>query len=121
MKHIILAVALLVSTSATAHEMTPTYFKAIRTIYNNVYAVEMHLFNRREDASRYQFEAYTENWEPIAFAAFDRQLTLKYGEGKKVELYFRSKDISRLVYVCSRSVVDQDTSVSSLICSKVKE
>ena len=121
MKHIILAVALLVSTSATAHEMTPTYFKAIRTIYNNVYAVEMHLFNRRDDASHYQFEAYTENWEPIAFAAFDRRLTLKYGEGKTVTMYFRARDVPRLVYVCSRTVVDDTTSVSSLICSKVKE
>ena len=120
MRKIILAVALLFSTGATAHEMTPTYFNAERTIYDNVYIVKMHIFNRRDDASNYQFEAYTENWEPIAYASFDRNLKLQYGEGATVDMYFRSTDASRLAYVCSRSV-DQDINVSSLICSKVKE
>ena len=121
MRNIILAVALLFSTSATAHEMTPTYFNITPTIYDNIYVVKMNIFNRRDDASHYQFEAYTEDWVPIVYASFNRQLKLQFGEGASVDLYFREKDVSRLTYICSRSIIDQDSSVSSLICSKVKE
>jgi len=118
MRYIILAAAILFSSIAAAHEMTPTYFNIKLTAYDGVRVVEMMIVNRRDDVSYYQFEAYDENWTPIAYASYDRVIKLDFGAAKGVTLYFKSKDAKRLTYICSRSLVE--TGVSSLICSKVK-
>jgi len=114
------AVALL-ATSATAHEMTPTYFELNISPVNGVYTTTMSVFNRRKDANLYNMEAYTKDWDPIPYASFDREFTIEYGEGIDVDLYFRPRDLNRLVYICSRSIIEseQSSGVSSLICSKI--
>lgn len=119
MKKLLLAAALMFSTGAAAHEMTPTYFRILPTQYDNIYMSTIELFNRREDADRYQFEVYTEDWVPIEFASFDRYVKIEYGQGIEAKLYFRKSDINRITYICSRSMADNITNVASLICSKI--
>ena len=123
MRNIITAAALLLSTSAAAHEMTPTYFQLVPSMVTNIWATKMNIFNRREDTHLYQMEAYTADWEALPFASFDREFNLDYGEGITVELYFRNIDKDRVTYICSRSVPDgsEVSAVTSLICSKVRD
>lgn len=121
LKYIIAAV--LVATSSAAHEMTPTYFDLKPSIIDTLYTTQMKVFNRRNDASFYRMEAYTEDWEPLPYASFNRQFTLDYGEGIETDLYFSESDLDRIVYICSRSIPRQynDGAITSLICSKIRK
>lgn len=118
MKFIKIAVALLVASSATAHEMTPTYFDIKPTMYDNVFVSDMVIINRNEETLKYQFEVYDDNWVSVPYASFNRVIELAYGESLNVSLYFRTEDVGDVTYICSRSLVDEG--VSSLICSKEK-
>lgn len=123
MRNIITAAALFLSTSAAAHEMTPTYFQIVPSMVSNVWTTKMLVFNRREDVNQYQIEVYTADWEGLPFASFNREFKLDYGNGIDVELYFRDIDKDRVTYICSRSVPEENevSAVASLICSKVME
>jgi len=120
----VLAMALgLAAPVAKAHELTPTYFELSPALVDNVLTTRMNVFNRREDIVDYRFEVYTADWEPVAFASFDRVFTLDYQTGTQIPLYFRSRDRSKVVYICTRSVPEADESdgaVNSLICSKIR-
>ena len=117
-----LALALMtIMSGANAHEMTPTYFDLGPSSVPNVDCVKLKLFNRRTDVNKYQFEAYDEEWVPVAYASYNREIELQMGEGADVELFFKRKDRDKVYYICSRSVLDGNTSISSLICSKVSD
>jgi len=115
--------ALLAASGAAAHEMTPTYFDLKPSIVDSLYTTQMRVFNRRNDASFYRMEAYTEDWTPLPYASFTREFTLNYGEGIQADLYFSESDLDRIVYICSRSIRKQynDTAITSLICSKIRK
>ena len=117
MKSLVLVAALLFTNIAAAHEMTPTYFRALPSLYEKIVIVKMDIFNRRTDVSQYQFEAYDAEWNALEFASFKREVNLETGTGTNVELYFRIGVLNDLVYICSRSATDSGNSVSSLICS----
>tara|TARA_R110002110_G_scaffold3159_2_gene16271 strand:+ start:1376 stop:1762 length:387 start_codon:yes stop_codon:yes gene_type:complete len=122
---VILALALSIGLKGYAHEMTPTYPKLVPSYIDGVSVAKMKLFNRRSDVEFYKIEVFTNDWEPIPFASTSKVINLKYNKGKFFDVYIRSEDIKRTVYICTESKVfkgaDQVTLVSSRICSKIKQ
>lgn len=115
----------LFSTAVSAHEMTPTYFKVTNSVYNNIYQTKLNIFNSREDQLYYQITVYDEDFNKVPFAASERLLKIEQFKKKDFELFFRRRDLDRIVYVCTESKTPkgqtQSTGVTSRICSKRKE
>ena len=119
-----LALILLLSCGAQAHEWTPTYYEWEPSYISGVVVTKMKLFNRREDVNYYEVEVLDQNMNPVPFVTQDQIVNVEYLDRAKLEIYIRNEDRSRVVYVCSRSkFIGTDESkavVSSRICSKVK-
>jgi len=125
LKFIYLSVILvLLSNSAIAHEMTPSYLELKPSFIDNVYSTELTLFNRREDVSFYQVEVFSDNWSPIPYATSVPIINIEYLQIVKFLVFVREIDIDKVVYICTISKVTkqskQSSLVSSRICSKVK-
>lgn len=109
---------------AMAHEMSPTYVEFGPSYVDNVLKTDIEIFNRREDVNYYQIEVYDKDWKSISFVADTKIVNLKYLEKKTIDVYIKSNDKDRAVYVCTLSrFIKEDvtkTNVSSRICSKVK-
>ena len=124
MKYMILAAAVLLSNTAAAHELTPTYPKFKPSYMSGVSVTIMKLWNRREDVSYYELALYDEQWKIIQFAAIDRLIKLDYLQSKSFEIYVRDTDLERLEYICTTSKLLKDdvdsTGITSRICSRVK-
>ena len=63
----------------------------------------MTLFNLRKDVTYYEIGVFDENWEKVPFAVQEKLLSVNYLEKVKVDVFIRSKDRKRAVYVCSKS------------------
>lgn len=124
MRHIIIAVALLITTSATAHELTPTYPKLSQSFVDGVVATKMKLWNRRQDVSYYEIGVYDEEWNNLPFASSSRIMRIDYLASKNFEVYIKKKDAKKVEYICTTSKqLKEDvksTGVKSRICSRVK-
>jgi hypothetical protein len=118
---------LALSSTASAHELTPTYPKLRSSYVDGVSVTSMLLFNRREDIRYYEIEVFNKEWERIAFATSSRILTVNYLERKSFEVYIRDKDKKYATYICTRSKLIKndkqvETSViASRICSKLNK
>jgi len=62
----------------------------------------MTLFNLRKDVTYYEIGVFDENWEKVPFAVQEKLLSVNYLEKVKVDVFIRSKDRKRAVYVCSK-------------------
>ena len=124
MKYVILAAAVLLGNTAAAHELTPTYPQFKPSYVDGVATTTMKMWNRREDVSFYQLDVYDENWNPIAFSAVSRLLSLDYLETRTFEVYVRSSDVDRVEFICTTSKLlktdVESTGITSRICSRVK-
>ena len=111
--------------SVSAHEMTPTYFKTTNSVYNNIYKTELSLFNSREEQLYYEITVYDDDWNKVPFATSERLLKIDQFKRKDFELFFKKRDLDRVVYVCTKSKTPkgqtESTGVTSRICSKRKE
>jgi hypothetical protein len=58
----------LVSTSATAHEWTPTYPTLKRAYVDGLFYTKMQLFNKRKEIQYYSISVHDEEWNNIPFA-----------------------------------------------------
>ena len=109
---------------SNAHEMTPAYPVLDSSYINGVVVAKMKLFNRREDVDYYQIEVFTEDWKPVSFATTARLLKVGYNKNKLFDVYIRFADVKKTKYICTTSKVfkggNQETLVSSMICSKIK-
>ena len=109
---------------SNAHEMTPAYPVLDSSYINGVVVAKMKLFNRRKDVDYYQIEVFTEDWKPVSFATTDKLLKVGYNKNKLFDVYIRFADVKRAKYICTTSKVfkggNQETLVSSMICSKIK-
>ena len=109
---------------SNAHEMTPAYPVLDSSYINGVVVAKMKLFNRREDVEYYQIEVFTEDWKPVSFATTARLLKVGYNKNKLFDVYIRFADVKKTKYICTTSKVfkggNQETLVSSMICSKIK-
>jgi len=124
LRYIMALVMLTMCGHASGHAWTPTYPKLLPSHEQNIYRVEMLLWNSRADNSYYTFEVFDKDFIPIKFATPERTVKVEYLKRKTINIYIREIDIDRAVYVCSRSrIVKQDNTaslVSTRICSKIK-
>lgn len=125
MKYLLLLIVLaLGGKQVWAHEFTPAYPTLEQSYMDGILATKMLIFNRREDVNYYELSVFDGEWNPIPFAATDKIVEVKYLQRKFVEIYIREKDRPRAVYICSKSKIqtegDMITVVSSRICSKIK-
>lgn len=109
---------------ANAHEWTPTYPKLRPSHISDIVVTTMSLYNSRSDVEHYGFSVYDKDFNPIRFATAEQITSVNYLERKSIDIYIRSKDISKGMYICSESKILRDdvtaTIVRSRICSKVK-
>lgn len=123
-KHITLVAALLLSSSAAAHEMTPTYPEARQSWIEGVKVVDMKLWNRRNDAEWYEINVFDAEWNPLPFAASDRIIKVEHLEQKTFQVYIREIDLSRVEFICTQSKQlredVQSTGIMSRICSRLR-
>lgn len=112
------------SVSAMAHEWTPTYPKLKLSHIQNVWVTEMKLFNGRSDIDYYQIRVYDEDWNVVPHAVINNPVEVSYQTHKMVDVYIKSDDKDRAVYICSKSKPLQNDEVKpmifSRICSKIK-
>lgn len=124
MRLILIIAAALITTSATAHELTPTYPEIEPAYVEGVSVIKMKMWNRRSDASYYEVNVYDDEWKSVPFATPEKIMKLSYLEHKSFELYIRDADCDRVTYICTTSKqLKQDvqsTGIKSRICSKVK-
>ena len=107
-----------------AHEFTPAYPTLEQSYMDGVLTTKMLLFNRRQDVKYYELSVFDGKWNPVPFATTDKVVEVKYLERKYIEIFIREKDRAKAVYICSKSKLQADdamvTLVSSRICSKIK-
>lgn len=112
-------------TKLYAHEMTPTYIDLKPSYVDGVSVTTMKLFNRREDVEYYTIEVFTFDWEPIPFASEYKTINIGFNKTKFFDVYIRSNDVDKVVYICTQSKLfkgtDQITLITSRICSKIKD
>lgn len=120
----IIAFILLAST-LSAHEMTPTYPKMRLSYLEGAYETTMMLFNRRPEVSFYSIDVFDENFEPIPFATPYRIIQVDHLQREQFSVYIRSADLDRATYICTSSKIARSntsrTAVASRICSKIRK
>ena len=116
-------VALLMSTTANAHEWTPTYPKFSPSFLEGVVTTTMTLFNKRKDIEYYEVSVFDKDWKTIPFAANYKIVNVPYLGRKTIKIYLREIDCDRIEYICtsSKRVLEDSVSsgIDSRICSKV--
>ncbi|MFM1971730.1 MAG: hypothetical protein RL185_412 [Bacteroidota bacterium] len=117
-------VSLFVATGALAHQFTPTYPRFESSFVDGVMHTRMEIFNKRREVEYYELGVFSQNWEPVTFASEDRIIRVRYLETKKINIYVKNEDLSKVTYICTESRLRKedvkDTVISSKICSKVK-
>lgn len=112
------------SSPAYSHEMTPTYPKLVSSYMEGLATTKITVFNRRQDVEFYEIGVYDSNWKPINFAPQNRTIQVKYLDKVSVDIYMRSKDSKKAMYICTTSKLKKEdvkyTAISSRVCSKIK-
>lgn len=120
----IILAAVLLTSSAAAHELTPSYPTFKPHIADGVVYTKMHMWNRRDDVKYYEISVYDEEWKSIAFATRKRILKLEYLDHADFEVSIRRSDLERAEFICTTSKHlksdSKGTSVKSRICSRIK-
>lgn len=123
MRKIIIAVALLFTSSATAHELTPTYPKFKPSYIDGILVTTMSLWNRRDDVQYYEIAVFDKTWHNISFATAERIVKLPYLERKQIDVYIKESDKNNVEYICTTSKQLKDdvesTGIKSMICSRI--
>lgn len=123
-RFIFMIIGVILSVNVLAHEMTPTYPKLEQSFISDVYKTTMELFNKRKDVEYYEIGVFDKDWNPIPFVTTYKLINLKYLGHVNFDVYIRSKDKDRAVYICSRSKLRKEdqtkTAISSRICSKFR-
>jgi len=106
------------------HEMTPAYPTLVLSHIEKVHVAVVKIWNSREDVEWYGLSVFDEDWNQIKFASQHRTVKIDLNKSKVIEIYIRSQDADRVVYICSESKLFKGTNkvslISSRICSKVK-
>lgn len=108
-----------------AHEMTPAYPKLKTSYIDGVSVTKMKLFNRREEVQYYQIEVFTFDFKPVPFASTDKIIKIGFNRYKTFDVYIKSNDIDKAVYICTQSKLLKETNqislITSRVCSKIKD
>lgn len=115
---------LLMASSASSHELTPTYPKMKPSYMDNVLVTTMRMFNKRIDVKYYELSVYDEEWNPLPFASQGRIIELDYLETKTFDVYIRETDFERAEFICTKSKLIRgdviSTGIASRVCSRIK-
>ena len=120
MRTLLLVLMLAFGSSATAHEMTPTYPKFEVSYMAGVSVTTMSLFNKRKDVSYYEIGVFTGEWKPVAFVSQYTVIPMLYLDTVSFDVYVSTDSIESIEYICSISRLMAGATVSSKICSRVK-
>ncbi len=116
--------AVLLTSSAAAHELTPTYPEFKPHIVDGVYYAKLHMWNRREDVKYYEISVHDEEWNKIPFHSNKKIMKLEHLEHADFEVNIRKSDLERVEFICTTSKhLKSDvtgTGVRSRICSRIK-
>lgn len=116
--------AALISTSAAAHELTPTYFDFRPSFVNNVLVTTLKMWNRRNDVLYYEISVFDKDLNKVPFATSDKIIKIEYLEHKTIDVFIREKDKDTVTFICTTSKqLKEDvksTGIQSMICSKIK-
>ena len=72
--------AVLLTSSAAAHELTPTYPEFKPHIVDGVYYAKLHMWNRREDVKYYEISVHDIEWNKIPFHSNKKIMKLEHLE-----------------------------------------
>ena len=116
--------AVLLTSSAAAHELTPTYPEFKPHIVDGVYYAKLHMWNRREDVIYYEISVHDVEWNKIPFHSSKKIMKLEHLEHIDFEVNIRKSDLDRIEFICTTSKhLKSDTigtGVRSRICSRIK-
>lgn len=111
--------AILFCASANSHEMTPTYPKLQPAFTDNILQTTMTILNKRSDVRFYEIGVFTEDFQPIQFAASERVVEIPYLSRKTINVYIRAEDKKKATYVCSMSKIEKKAQTASIVYSKI--
>ena len=124
MLRFVMVLIMFLSGPAMAHQFTPTYPKLDRSYVAGIMKTEMELFNLRSDVEYFEIGVFDKDWNKVPFATPAKIINVKHLKTLKFDVFVRDRDISRALYVCTKSklIVNGSaiTSISSRICSKFK-
>jgi hypothetical protein len=120
----VIALMMVLSCSANAHQFLPTYPKFENSFVEGVVYTKMELFNKRKEIGFYELGVFDADWNTIAFATESKIIRINYLETKNINIYIKKEDLRRAVYICTESKIKREdiqaTSIASKICSKIK-
>jgi len=118
-------VGLMLALPAYGHEMVPTYPRLEQSHMDNILKATMKMFNKRADVEYYEIGVFDKDFNPVPFVSAYNVFKLEYLGHVTFDIYIRTQDRDRAVYVCSKSKIRKDsntkTAISSKICSKFKD
>lgn len=125
MKNYLVIALFLISTSkAIAHEMVPTYPVLSPSHLDGLVKTTMTVFNKRPEVDYYEIGVFTEEWKPLPFVSNYKIFKVPYLSTVSFDIYLRNQDRYKVTYICSKSKLKKAnasrTAISSRICSKVK-
>ena len=120
----VIALMIVLSCSANAHQFLPTYPKFQNSFVEGVVYTKMELFNKRKEIGFYELDVFDGDWNSITFATESKIIRVNYLETKYINVYIKKEDLKRAVYICTESKIRKEdiqaTSIASKICSKIK-
>jgi hypothetical protein len=116
-------ILLVVSGSAMAHELTPTYPELKQSYIPEVLQTKVKMWNARVDVSYYKIEVTDKDWKDVPFITDEKMFKLDYMQRREIEIFLPSD--TSATYICTRSMLQKDTRsqsmISSKVCSKIKK
>jgi hypothetical protein len=120
---LIAAAIILLPSAVGAHEMTPAYPELHASPVPQIMQADLSLFNARDDVEYYAISVLDNEMNPIAFASTQRVMHVPPGSRQDFEIYIKENDASRVVYVCTTSMLragqTDNAIISSRICSRL--
>jgi len=115
-------ILLVVSGSAMAHELTPTYPELKQSYIPEVLQTKVKMWNARVDVVYYKIEVTDKDWKEVPFITEEKMFKLDYMQRREIEIFLPS-DTSAM-YICTRSMLEKGarsrSMISSKVCSKIK-
>lgn len=120
-----IGLALLVGSTASAHEMVPTYPKLRTSYMDGLVVTTMTMFNRRQDVEFYEIGVFDDDWNEVPFVSQYKIHKIPFLSTVSFDVYIRDEDKYKARYICSKSKLRKldgrvRTAISSRICSRIK-
>ena len=118
-----LILLILVSSSAIAHEQTPTYATWSPSHIEGVVKTEVQIFNKRDNVDYFEIEVFTPDFKSLSFVTTWNIIEVAYLERKSIDIYMTEANSLGAQYICSMSKIRSEdlraTGIASQICTKL--